>query len=236
VPATASQCEFCSAELLVKACPRCFARIFHGHEHCSACGCNVDVPASAAPNGEALPRRCPRCQAAPQLLAHLVGEVLLDECPACHGVWLDRTTVERIINDRKAQSFEGLFGWKPTATGEMAVAPLPKTTSGRVYLQCPDCQTAMNRVNFGRTSGIIVDVCRGHGTWFDDKELPAVVHFVAHGGLEKAQAREAEQLRERQRRSRQMPVVAHGVGASLGDERVALFETLVNGIMSLLVH
>ena len=41
----------------------------------------------------------------------------------------------------------------------------------------------MNRRNFGRTSGVIVDCCGAHGTWFDADELERVGKFVAAGGL-----------------------------------------------------
>jgi len=37
----------------------------------------------------------------------------------------------------------------------------------------------MNRINFGRTSGVIVDVCKKHGTWFDGGELTQVIAFAA---------------------------------------------------------
>jgi Zn-finger nucleic acid-binding protein len=42
----------------------------------------------------------------------------------------------------------------------------------------------MTRMNFGTRSGIILDVCRAHGTWFDRGELDAVLSFVRDGGLE----------------------------------------------------
>ena len=48
----------------------------------------------------------------------------------------------------------------------------------------------MNRVNFGKVSGVIVDVCKLHGTWFDAGELTRVVAFAAGGGLERTRARE----------------------------------------------
>jgi hypothetical protein len=50
----------------------------------------------------------------------------------------------------------------------------------------------MNRVNFGRVSGIVVDLCKGHGVWFDPGELQSVLHFVANGGLERMRESEAE--------------------------------------------
>ena len=39
------------------------------------------------------------------------------------------------------------------------------------YIPCPICHELMNRVNFANFSGVIVDVCREHGTWFDRDEL-----------------------------------------------------------------
>lgn len=42
----------------------------------------------------------------------------------------------------------------------------------------------MTRMNFGRRSGIIVDTCREHGTWFDGGEREAVMEFVRAGGIE----------------------------------------------------
>jgi Zn-finger nucleic acid-binding protein len=67
------------------------------------------------------------------------------------------------------------------------------------YVACPVCRALMNRRNFGGTSGVIVDVCAKHGTWFDRGELPRVLAFVESGGLSHLREREAE---ERQRRLR----------------------------------
>jgi hypothetical protein len=50
----------------------------------------------------------------------------------------------------------------------------------------------MNRVNFGRVSGIVIDLCKGHGVWFDAGELQGVLHFVATGGLDRMRESEAE--------------------------------------------
>jgi Zn-finger nucleic acid-binding protein len=60
----------------------------------------------------------------------------------------------------------------------------------------------MNRVNFAGCSGVIVDVCRGHGTWFDRDELQRVTAFIQAGGMEKSQALEVENLKEAERQAR----------------------------------
>jgi Zn-finger nucleic acid-binding protein len=57
----------------------------------------------------------------------------------------------------------------------------------------------MNRVNFGKRSGVIVDACAQHGTWFDADELRRVVEFVRDGGLERARVQERRQLEEERR-------------------------------------
>ena len=52
------------------------------------------------------------------------------------------------------------------------------------YAWCPECRQTMARMNFGGHSGIVVDVCRAHGTWFDRGELEAALDFVRAGGIE----------------------------------------------------
>jgi Zn-finger nucleic acid-binding protein len=60
----------------------------------------------------------------------------------------------------------------------------------------------MNRMNFGRLSGAIVDVCRGHGTFLDRGELHQVVRFILEGGLSRMRQFERDQVQEEQRRLR----------------------------------
>ena len=69
------------------------------------------------------------------------------------------------------------------------------------YVRCPLCHRSMNRMNFGKLSGVIVDVCRAHGTWFDAGELTRVVAFAASGGLAKSRAREEQEKKEGARQS-----------------------------------
>ena len=62
----------------------------------------------------------------------------------------------------------------------------------------------MNRMNFGRLSGTIVDVCRGHGTFLDRGELHQVVDFILRGGLDRARQAEREDLAEERRRLKEL--------------------------------
>jgi Zn-finger nucleic acid-binding protein len=189
VPESSAACAHCRAALLVKACPRCLARVFHGHRHCPQCGVGLDQAAATA----ATHRTCPRCRV--DLIAHLVGDVALDDCPQCGGTFVERATLERLLSERREARAGALLG-AYDAAGD---APLP-VPSGSLYIRCPDCATVMNRKQFARGAHVIVDVCRAHGTWFDAHELPRIVRFVMTGGLEQAAHKELADEREKVRR------------------------------------
>jgi Zn-finger nucleic acid-binding protein len=61
----------------------------------------------------------------------------------------------------------------------------------------------MNRINFARCSGVVVDVCKHHGTWFDRDELSAIVEFIRGGGMNSARAKERIEIAEERERLRQ---------------------------------
>ncbi len=86
----------------------------------------------------------------------------------------------------------------------------------------------MSRMNFARCSGVIVDVCKGHCTWFDRDELRSILEFIKKGGLDVAREKEKEQLELERRRlkdQQQMVVIErpepeheyHSVIAAVGD-------------------
>jgi len=53
----------------------------------------------------------------------------------------------------------------------------------------------MNRKNFGRISGVLIDECSKHGVWLDAGELAKIQHFIADGGLDRARDREISKTR-----------------------------------------
>jgi Zn-finger nucleic acid-binding protein len=62
----------------------------------------------------------------------------------------------------------------------------------------------MNRANFARCSGVIVDLCKKHGIWFDRDELSRIIEFINKGGLEVARSQEKIRLEEERRELQQM--------------------------------
>jgi Zn-finger nucleic acid-binding protein len=191
VSPTASKCQYCSEELLLKACPRCMSRVFAGHKHCPECGSELDVATVA---DAALERPCPRCQTT--MRPRLVSDIVIDECNSCLGLFLDQVAIKRVIMDRAQSRADALLGAVPkhefTAT----------RPADKMYVKCPVCTQIMNRKLFAAGSGVVVDVCRDHGTYFDAGELPVIIEFVMQGGLEEAHKKDLERMRDQIRRER----------------------------------
>jgi Zn-finger nucleic acid-binding protein len=112
------------------------------------------------------------------------------DCGACHGLFVDASTLERATEEARRRD-PGSF----RASAPPGLQPI-------TYVKCPVCAEVMNRTNFGRRSGVIVDVCRAHGTWFDAGELDTVLAFVAKGGLEETAKRDREEAQRRAREER----------------------------------
>ena len=161
--------------------------MFIGSRHCPRCG-----RAAARVEAAALPTRtCPRCRVEMQSVE--IGETAVRECLKCEGLWLDVASFEKICTDREQQSAVlGAASPAPTHAVTDAVSQIR-------YVPCPECAQLMNRINFARCSGVIVDVCKGHGTWFDRDELNRIVEFIRGGGLEAARSKEKAQLEEARR-------------------------------------
>lgn len=227
VSPTASHCAHCSAALLIKACPRCTSRVFHGHKHCPACGAELGLPAAQPGHAD---RGCPRCDTS--LRARRVDDVVIDECEACLGVFLDHVAIKRIVVDRAQSRAEALLGALPRT--EVSAIP---AAGQKMYLKCPLCSAVMNRKLFAAGSGVIIDVCRTHGTFFDAGELPIIIDFVMNGGLDQARKREIDQMREAARRESQQLKAASTLPAAWvhsGDGRRGAGAALVDFLASLL--
>ena len=125
-----------------------------------------------------------------------VGSTDLLECGDCDGTWVEADTFARLCADRESQAAVSQH------------RPQPEASAGRRdavrYRPCPRCGKLMNRMNFGRLSGTIVDVCRGHGTFLDRGELHQVVDFILGGGLDRARQAEREDMGEERRRLKEL--------------------------------
>lgn len=122
-----------------------------------------------------------------------VGDTAMLECERCRAVWIDAATFEHVCASSEAQAAV-LHHWPATAN--------PNIGSEVRYRKCVACGTMMNRLNFGKLSGTIVDVCKGHGTLLDAGELHRIVTFVQGGGIERMRRRQIEELKDQEQRLR----------------------------------
>ena len=178
--------------------------MFIGSKHCQRCGAAAAVPEL----GDAKDRKCPRCQS--EMVSVTIGSTAVLECERCLGLWLNVSSFEKICADREQQSAVlGIASHAPTSAAN--------ETSKIHYVPCPECSQLMNRMNFARCSGVIVDVCKKHGTWFDRDELSRIVEFISDGGLNASRAKEKIEIAEERERLRQeQRAVDLSSSASLG--------------------
>jgi Zn-finger nucleic acid-binding protein len=194
-PATpdAVSCTHCRVQLATVACPQCFAMGFVGAEHCAHCGARL----FRATDGQraAGTRACPRCRTE-RLTVSAVGDAFLEECGRCGGLWVDAGSFRKLCEHKEERAAY-------VGAGSPLPSPARNVKPEHVaYVPCPECGKVMNRVNFARHSGVVVDVCRTHGTWFDKDELRAVLEFIQSGGLEEARQRELERVKQENQRLR----------------------------------
>lgn len=191
-----TKCEHCGAGLATIACPSCFGMIFLGSKFCPHCGARVGRTEA---EDETVKLTCPRCEVSLQSVAlGATGPVKVHECPKCVGLWVNVETFEAICADRDQQAI--VLGGASPPPGRIEL----KLEEVR-YLHCPKCRTLMNRVNFAGRSGVIIDTCRGHGTWFDRNELQHIVEFIRGGGLEMTRTLKQEQVEAARRQATPLP-------------------------------
>ena len=182
-------CEHCGARLATVACPSCFGMIFIGSKFCPHCGTKIER--NEEKDGALRP--CPRCRE--PLAAITLDSTKALECPRCSGLWIDTETFNEICADREKQAAV-IGGTFDSAGPDLALSSLEPVR----YVPCPICTKLMNRVNFARSSGVILDICKTDGVWFDREELRRVVDFVHAGGLEISRERERKEWEAAKRR------------------------------------
>jgi Zn-finger nucleic acid-binding protein len=118
-------------------------------------------------------------------------------------MWVDVESFEKIISEREEHS--AVLGAPTQVQKRTNESHEPNKVR---YVPCPECGQLMNRVNFARCSGVVVDVCKGHGTWFDRDELQQIIEFVQSGGLGISRVLEKREIVEERARLQQEQLAA----------------------------
>lgn len=106
-------------------------------------------------------------------------------CQNCGGAWMGAQAFDLLVKQAQERAIASEGGEAP----KRRVMTSLKTKV--VYRPCPECKQMMQRKNFARVSGVIVDRCGPHGYFFEAGELEDVVAFIESGGLSLAQKRDA---------------------------------------------
>lgn len=108
-------------------------------------------------------KACPRCSQTLQITR--MGNVEVDGCPGCGGVWFDDKELTAVAQTHAVQLgvLEDRFQAGQPAGGR------------RGTMQCPTCQHALAEFEFKHSPGIKLDACQQcKGIWVDDGELRAI--------------------------------------------------------------
>jgi Zn-finger nucleic acid-binding protein len=217
-----AECRYCGSSFTVHEldidtiCPSCMARVSGGARFCSHCGCPILVDQAAAGG---TPLRCPACGPAVHLASRRLGgePVAVSECELCGGLWVDSATFDVLaararhgqlgsaalaLGRRPAEGAAGSGAGTAGTAGTGNAMGAAGSGGGRLYRPCAWCGALMNRQNYGRKSGVILDVCGAHGIWFDLDELPRVLAWIQHGGEQRAHQLDAEETQAEARRQR----------------------------------
>jgi len=110
---------------------------------------------------------CPRCGGV--LWGRTLPAGAGHACGYCGGVWLDHAASKRVTEVLCSDTLAH------AEAGARMARHVPDT---RASLACPSCGSPLARSKVGQT-GVEIDTCAAHGTWFDKDELARVAQSHA---------------------------------------------------------
>ena len=101
--------------------------------------------------------QCPKCQHGMDEITH--GEVTIDRCTNCQGLWFDADEAEQLKNMEGSEKLD-----------------IGNATEGakwdtRVDINCPRCGKEMEKSADWKQKHIWYEVCRDHGLFMDAGEF-----------------------------------------------------------------
>jgi Zn-finger nucleic acid-binding protein len=175
VRAAARICRYCRSPIATIRCGLCYTMNVPEAQHCMSCG--VQLGLEPQPTELGVQVDCPHCPSTP-LDAFSNGDGTILDCRRCGGQFVSGDVLRTMLIRHERATIAPPHRYR---AGNPFDAPVK-------YIFCPYCGDMMHRRNFGKVSGIVVDVCTKHGTWFDVGELARILAFVSDGGLQRASA------------------------------------------------
>ncbi|HBE87835.1 MAG TPA: hypothetical protein DDW67_01660 [Elusimicrobia bacterium] len=112
---------------------------------------------------------CPKCDSETLVKTEALGNIPLDVCPGCHGIWFDKGELEALLKQSQGE----------VPAGFELLSPKPEG------LPCPRCKSRMSRGGLVNPM-LLVDKCEScGGVWLDPRELALVKKLLGlTGGAE----------------------------------------------------
>jgi Zn-finger nucleic acid-binding protein len=112
--------------------------------------------------------KCPECNR--QMNSKQLGDVSIDECPQCRGIWFDPGEIDEVKEslspDLRWMDFEQ---WRKNAEFKVAFDPL----------YCPRCETIPMTTIAEKQSGTSVRTCSNcKGSWLNAGDLSNVINSL----------------------------------------------------------
>lgn len=128
--------------------------------------------------------KCPKC---PSFLEKAAQDTVgVDHCKSCKGIWVGFIEEKALLQIKpETMTLDEIRRLR------RQYQPVYKSEPVR-YVPCPACGDLMTRRNWGSHSGIIVERCESHGTWFDAGEVEKIRNFIQLGGIEYEKIRTTE--------------------------------------------
>ena len=134
-------------------------------------------------------RICPTCKIPLQTIDLQTDEkFLVERCHKCHGLFFDLNELQALIHLTVKHSYE--VDYKKLHDGIQN----PLTKDEIIYKKCPVCSKFMQRRNYEKTSGVIIDVCFKHGIWLDAGELKRIYEWAKAGGMHHSKEQEKNRM------------------------------------------
>jgi len=165
------------------SCESCGASLSVGELSCKYCKTTFDRDLSRLKYGlesKKSDRNCPACDKPLKSIDLEIGyKFIIERCEDCLGIFMDKQELEEFLAWAKAHP----GGVDTPRLLELLSCP-ERPWEKVVYRNCPVCAQQMARRNFGKRSGVVVDICRSHGTWLDAGELNQLIKWSNAGGVE----------------------------------------------------
>lgn len=109
---------------------------------------------------------CPKCSTETLVETPALGNIPLDVCPGCSGIWFDKGELEALLNKSQGGSLPNFNLIDPKAEG----------------LECPRCKSKMTRGGLADPL-LLVDRCQScGGVWLDPHELDVLKKLLGLTG------------------------------------------------------